>query len=409
MNNSSRLRSVFILLFGSGLLVQLGLFLGIIFLSRLYHPDAFGEYGFYAGIASVIAVVAGLRFDYLGFSEGGGERSKADFYLVSLLIALIVSAVVFLISVLVKGYFPTRSGFPFWVLFFVFSAALFNLGTQYLLSKGQYKHFSYWRFLQVVIQIGGGAAAYAMFPQHGLSMAFALSQLVIGLGILAFASKDLLVVTAKRLKQCWLDFYRVAAANSAISLLQYSTPFAPVLFGSLVYTKADVGAYFLFSQIFASPLSILRRSLMNFMNAEFASPDKARQVWRANVKHAFKVIALLAAALLVGGGLLVALGQQVVSIALGQAWASYWGLLIPMFFYYMLDAFLQPLTTLLPLWGHHALALRIEAGRFISVFLVLPAIFFLFPASFLTFCAVYFTVMIFFYSLVVVNLYLEVC
>lgn len=408
MQNTSRLTKTFFLLVSSGALVQSCLLLGAIFLSRLYSPGAFGEYGFYAGIASVLVVISGLRFDYINFTSGFDGNKKANFFVISLGASFLVFLIVFFLANLLAGYFPEKSGFAFWLLFFVASYSIFYQATQYLLARGQYRVFSRSRLAQVLLYIGAGVAFYKYYPDQGLSLAAILSQFILGVGVLLFLAKDLAQVSFRNMVLLWREYYRRAFVNSSISLLQSSAPFAPILFGTILFSSADVGAYFLFSQLVSSPLSVFRRSFMNFLNAEFNSPLELKRALTGKYMLILKAIIALALIVVLGVVLAIVFGRDFVGATLGGGWSEYWRLLIPMFVYYIIDSLLQPLTTLLPIWGRHGLAFRIEAARFVVIFLVLPITAWLFSVSFIIFCIFFYLVMVFFYVATAVSLYSEV-
>ena len=368
MSDFFKIRSAFLILFSANIGVQVFLFLGMLLLVRLYSPEAFGEYGFYAGVATAVTVISGGRFDYLAFVEG--ERCKSGvFYFLSLMVAGFICFFSFVFAKWLSGYWLERVYFEWWVLFFVASSAIFYLGTQCLISWADYSAFAKFRFFQILLQISMGVGLSYWMSGHGLSLAFAGSQLVLGLILFGGILWRCGIPRFSDLMSLLNEFKAKAFANSLISIMQYSAPFCPLFFGAVFYSKGEVGAYFVFSQIAAAPLSVLRRSLLSFLNAELNMVQKAIDLSRflARVKPVFFIIPIvfICAVLMV----LVLCRDDVVRLLLGNVWLAYSTLLVPLVIYYFFDAFLQPFTTLLPLWGFTRVSLVFEFLRFFLAYI----------------------------------------
>ena len=188
--------------------------------------------------------------------------------------------------------------------------------------------------------------------------------------------------------------------NTVSTGLQYSAPLAPILLGGYFFKSSEVGAYFVVSQIFAAPLGILRRSFLSFLNAEASSPEKAEAIL-VGIKKEFLMRVL-------GGGCLVMasllsvfwfFGSSVVTILIGVQWVGYSYLLMPLAAYFMIDAVLQPFSTLAPLWRRGQAAFLFELFRFFLVYVLGLALIEVGVVSFI--CYIYFFVasMIFVYLL----------
>ena len=402
----SKVAKAFVVLLGGGMLVQGLMFLSTLILSRIYTPESFGELGFYAGVASITAVVAGLRFDYIAFANGSFQKSV--FYSISLICAAVVIALMGVASLIAEFYFIHKSNFVVLVILFCFSAALFNLGTQYLLAVGRYKTFANLRLLQVVAQISIGLLLYKVSPHGGLLCAFAVSQLLVGLAILAMLYKTISVISLSEILRCWRSNVRPALINSLISLLQYSTPFAPVLIGGIYYSKPEIGAYFIFAQIFSAPLVIFRRSAINFLNGEVGSVSKASEILSGHKIIIVRAIGVCIFLLTFGAILFFLLDKWFVNLLFGSKWLPYSVLVLPLFLFFCLDAILQPFSTLLPLWGFQSSAFIFEFLRFILIFVALPCLIIFYSPSFIEFLVAYIMVMVFVYILTLVSAYKKV-
>lgn len=393
----------FVSLLGSGFVVQCLILCGVIVLSRFYGPDSFGDFGFYSGLASIVAIVAGLRFDYIGFSQSG--ENKAVFFAVSLVNSVAVVLAILLIMIVAGQYLgigPERC-----LLTFVFclSASVFYLATQYLIAKSEYGVFAYLRFFQAISQVLLGVALYEVMPSYGLVVAFVVSQFAAGGIALVLSWKSISSVSTSSMLSCWGEYNGRALANVLVSLLQYSTPFAPTLIAAFFFTKSDIGAYFLLAQAVTAPLAVFRRSFINFLNGEVFGINQANSLLN-HYGQLVRRLVLGGFVLLIIGALVIHFyGAALIGVVFGSNWVGYAPLLLPIFVYFVLDALLQPITTLLPLWGFHRLAIGYEFIRFCLVFLIVPLFLFFTDIGFMWFLIMYFSAMFAVYILTLIAVY----
>lgn len=389
--------SVFLLMLGSGGVTQLALFLGAILLARMYGPENFGMLAFYLGIGSVVAVVSGLRFELIGFSQEADKKNI--YYVLSLVASVVVVLLVFGFSLLFNYDAACV------LLLICASSALFYLTTQHLISVGSYRLFSILRLLQVIAQVVVGVLLFEILPDNGLLIAYSLSQLIIGLYILVWSLDCFKGICIAQLKAAFEVKLKGALSNSLTSLLQYSTPFAPALLGSFFYSSAEVGAYFVVSQAIAAPLAIFRRSVINFLNGQAATPKKALEILKGLSAYLFPM--------LLGGGLFIFFigfcaslyGTELMALLFGPHWQGFGSIVVPILIYFIMDMLLQPLTTLLPLWGYHGQALKFEGIRFLLVFAVLPAYALLSGVGFEGFLSLYFLLMMSVYVITLIEVF----
>jgi hypothetical protein len=188
--------------------------------------------------------------------------------------------------------------------------------------------------------------------------------------------------------------------NSFLTFIQYSTPVIPVLFGGYIFDKSQIGAYFLFSQTMAVPFSLVRRNVLILFNGEYSDPGKIKKLFEHVLTTRNVLIATsVFLSLLV---FLVFCSKYIIIMFFGREWLIFSWLLSLLFVYYFIDALLQPLTTLYPLWGEVNKALGFELTRFISVAIILPLIAFFAKLSFLYFIILFLIIMLLIY---VVNFY----
>lgn len=370
--------------------------------ARLYSPTAFGTLAYVSGFASIIAIVSGLRFDYIVFSKK--ESEKPLYNSISFLIMLSLHVLIAVILIGIDVLSELISDRTYWLVFFSFSSSVFYLSTQLLISVGNYSFFSKVRVLQAIVQLGTGFVFFYLNPTVGLILAYSVSQLAIGLLVYYFNFKSLFYLKINDIKACFLLNFKNALYNSVIILIQYSTPFAPILIGEYLYRTNDVGAFFLLSSAICAPLAIFRRSLVNLFNGELTSPKKAR-VLIGRMTNKFLVLVAIIVAMLCGIVLIILFSKEIVLLAFGKQWLLYSNLMLPLFVFFFLDMIFQPFTTLLPLWGKQNYSMFLESIRFGLVFFVLPFLAFWLSFSYLNLVIGYFVLSTLIYILTIFKVF----
>jgi len=370
--------------------------------ARLYSPEDFGALAYVSGFASIIAIVSGLRFDYIAFSKK--EEEKHLFNVLTLFLMFLVH-LIFIFFVIISNIFSDLfSGKSYWLVFFSFSSSIFYLSTQLLVSIGNYKYFSRVRILQALLQLVFGFLFFYLNWSNGLIIAYSLSQLIIGLIVYKSYLQKFSNLKRYNLKECFLAEYKQASYNTIIVLIQYATPFAPILLGQYLFESKEVGAFYLISSAVASPMSILRRSLLNLFNGEVTSVQKARNLM-TNFKNKNIILIGLIFSFITCVLFLFFYSEDVVRLFFGTQWLRYSYYIVPLFVVFFLDMIFQPFTTLLPLWGKQKYSMFFECLRFLLVYLIVPIVAYLMSFSYFSFFNLYFLATTSVYILIILKVY----
>lgn len=389
---------IFIKLMSSGILVQALMLLSTLVFSRIYLVDDFGELAFYASFGSIMAIIGGLRFDYILLKESISDKVGA--YFLSNISSLFLNLIIFLIFFIIQYFFQLLDYNLFILFLFGFGFSLFNNLTQFFVAQKKYNYFINLRFIQVITVFVIAALAYVSpYELKGLLWAYGGSQFLLGLIGFIFVLKNKSVeVNLVSLRKFYKENISEAAKNSLISFMQYSTPLIPVFVGGMFYDKKIIGAYFVFSQMISAPLNVIRRNLLIYFNGEFSSKEK--------FYNAFYKVFSLTRFLLFLGVLSVLLlityffKDELTLLVLGSQWSPYAYLLLPLVFYFVFDSILQPFTTLLPLWNKVNVSLLYEGIRFILLVIILPALIYIFKFDFVIFLTIYILVMLCVYLMI---------
>ncbi|AQZ80180.1 hypothetical protein BUM88_00210 [Acinetobacter calcoaceticus] len=389
---------IFIKLMSSGILVQALMLLSTLVFSRIYLVDDFGELAFYASFGSIMAIIGGLRFDYILLKESISDKVGA--YFLSNISSLFFNLIIFLIFFIIQYFFQLLDYNLFILFLFGFGFSLFNNLTQFFVAQKKYNYFITLRFIQVITVFVIAALAYVSpYELKGLLWAYGGSQFLLGLIGFVFVLKNKSVeVNLVSLRKFYKENISEAAKNSLISFMQYSTPLIPVFVGGMFYDKKIIGAYFVFSQMISAPLNVIRRNLLIYFNGEFSSKEKFYNAF-------YKVFSLTRFVLFLSILSVILLityffKDELTILVLGSQWSPYAYLLLPLVFYFVFDSLLQPFTTLLPLWNKVNISLLYEGGRFILLVIVLPALIHIFKFDFVIFLTIYIFIMLCVYLMI---------
>ncbi|XZT13222.1 lipopolysaccharide biosynthesis protein [Acinetobacter baumannii] len=389
---------IFIKLMSSGILVQALMLLSTLVFSRIYLVDDFGELAFYASFGSIMAIIGGLRFDYILLKES--IWNKVGAYFLSNISSFFSNLIIFLIFFIIQYFFHLLNYNLFILFLFGFGFSIFNNLTQFFVAQKKYNYFITLRFIQVITVFVIAALAYvSSYELKGLLWAYGGSQFLLGLMGFVFVLKNKSVeINLVSLHKFYKENISEAAKNSLISFMQYSTPLIPVFVGGMFYDKKIIGAYFVFSQMISAPLNVIRRNLLIYFNGEFSSKEKFYNAF-------YKVFSLTRFVLFLSILSVVLLityffKDELTILVLGSQWSPYAYLLLPLVFYFIFDSLLQPFTTLLPLWNKVNISLLYEGCRFILLVIVLPVLIHIFKFDFVIFLTIYIFIMLCVYLMI---------
>ena len=385
-------------LIAGGVIVQILVAVSVVISSRLYKPEVFGELGWYLSFASVFAIVAAMRFDYIVLSDRVCAEEKNEFFSNAIVVSIITFFLLCIGVVIANNVFHFKYNIIY-LLLFCLSLSFFNLLSQYLILIKDYNKFIFYKTNQLLLQIVMIVGFYYVFHENGLLLANILPQLIISILFFLFIRKSLSFKLNNFIPFFYKN-YREDFKNYFLTFIQYSTPVIPVLFGGYVFDKSQIGAYFLFSQTMAVPFSLIRRNVLILFNGEYSDAKKIKELFESVLTARNFIIVLMSFACFLV--FLVFCSSYIIMIFFGREWLEFSWLLSLLFIYYFFDALLQPLTTLYPLWGKVNKALGFELVRFASVAIVLPLVVFFAKLSFSSFVILFLIIMLLIY---VVNFY----
>lgn len=365
-------KSAFSTLLGSSIVAQVILVACSMIFARVYSADAFGMLAQITGLASIVTVVVGLRFDHMAFSKS--DDQKTQLYGAAFLVLAALSLAMLLASTLAILVGAKNRSELLWLALFAIANGSYYLCSQWQIARRDYKAFGRVRIIQACAQLAIGISLYVVLPANGMLLAVIASQGIVAFIIWRDSSSRPIKVWGAHTFACIRANFRVAATNSTSALLQYSTPFAPVVIGPLFFPAGEVGAYFLFSSAIAAPCAILRRSILSYFNGEMNSPGRVMSFLTLAVRQYWTILLACLAAVLFALTLLQLHHEIIVKIVFGNKWQLYSSLVVPLVLFFAFDTVLQPFSTFLGMWGREGAQIYIEVLRFMLTFGAWPLI-----------------------------------
>lgn len=377
----------------SAILAQILYLICLPYLSRVYTPSDFGLLASVSTIASLFVIFSVLRIDFLFIKN---QNNTTNYFYSALLILLVMS----LLSIFILEVIDYPLVIPNWQLFICFLfIGLYSIGTNFSVGTSDYKSLSIGRIIQIILQCLVMMFFAKYYDSYGLIYGFVVGQLVASLYF--FYKLDIGRFDFYKILELVKVSKKFCTNNTLLAMLQYSVPLVPILVGKYFYTTAELGGYFLFFQTFAGPFAIIRRSLLNIVNAEFADKLKFSLFFQkmslSNKTKPIIVIYLLIGVIIVFG--LNIFGNEVAALVFGNDWFEFGYLLKWVLLFFLVDIILQPFASLLGLWENYKASYFVEIFRFFSIAIFLPSMVYILKFDFATYIMFHVLTMTFIYLL----------
>jgi len=348
-------------------------------LTRLYLPSTYGNFANLMALSAIYSPIASLRYDFIYFKDKQNPNQYLSACFISLAITLPLFCLIYVVSY--PGVFSQFD--KFLLLAASFTAALLNLSSQFLIGSLEYSAFSRTKALQGIFQVAISLLLGFAGLSSGLIIALISAQIITTwLQFRALKPGMKISIDIHNGLHLFRNNIKIAITSTITTLLQYSTPFAPIFISMLYYTKPDSGGYFFCAQLFAVPLSLFRRSLLNIITSEFSELKNAHSNFKSlkmkTKKMQVSVIGFTTLIIL----LVYYKGPWLFGIFFGKEWINAGNLAWIILLMFIIDMICQPISNMLTLWNKERKNLVIEFIRFCSVFVVPIALIKILPLEF---------------------------
>lgn len=267
-------------------------------LTRLYSPEAFGQFGIFLSIVAILSVFATLRFER-GIVVAGSVREQRSLFLLVAGIAVMTGGALTLLSMLIprESLPPDASAHLVvlrewgWIIGLAVTLTGWEIALRHIaLKRGYFGVMALSRVGHSCVQGGGQVAMGGLGWSAGLTLGAVIS-LAFRICWLAWAlAKDLRFIFRRSLvdiRGAWRrnkDFPRyMVAASLCTSFISQGL----MVMGGALASAAVVGQLYLAHRMLVLPMSLLTRSVtdVNFKELSEIDVNKIRRVYLSRAKR----------------------------------------------------------------------------------------------------------------------------
>jgi len=291
-------------------------------LSRVYTPEDFGVLAFFMAILSVGGVLATLRYE-LAIMVAPNEEEASQFWIASLIIALLIGGVVLLG---ISGSYPWISEMEtFHVLFFILPIlvalkGLFNASNLWLTRREEYKRVATAKVTQTTVNSGSSLLFGIMqMGPAGLLLGTFLGQCssALMLGVRSWKQASLLKKVWERSRVLQLlkkhsDFPKVNSLHVLVDTLQDQVT---VILLTTFFASPVLGLYSFAFRVLKTPVSMIGSAMYQVFFQQ--SNDRSKEQIAPMIKKIYTIQFAIGAP---GFALLFFIAPDVFAFVFGEEW-----------------------------------------------------------------------------------------
>ncbi len=261
---------------GGSAVAALAAFAGIIWLPRVYEPAAFGFFGIFVAIISLLGGLSTGGYDFAMMLPDSHESARR-LGKAALITALgSVSVATGLVAFLTWGpwpYFAEWRGIQWLIPFSLWIEATLFVGQAWKNRLRLYPRLAWVRGVKPAVQVVAAGGLVYLLPKQGLIVAFVLSQLV-GLAML-IPRRGWLPLRGPWLEEArrYSDFPRYSLVSQA---LNQASRYLPYFLIPVFYTEAINGQFAQADRVMMLPMALIS------MAAGQVFYEQAARSWRKN-------------------------------------------------------------------------------------------------------------------------------
>lgn len=267
-------------------------------LTRLYSPEAFGQFGIFLSVVAILSVLATLRFER-GIVVTGSTREQQSLFLLVVGIAVVTGTIVMLFSLLIplEWLLPETSAYLVvlrewgWIIGLAVTFTGWEIALRHMaLKRGYFGVMAVSRVGHSCVQGGSQAVMGGMGWSTGLTLGAVFSLAFRVCWLARALSKDMKAVCRRSVVDvsgAWRrnkDFPRyMVAASLCTSFISQGL----MVVGGTLASAAVVGQLYLAHRMLVLPMSLLTRSItdVNFKELSETNVSQIRRVYLSRAKR----------------------------------------------------------------------------------------------------------------------------
>lgn len=340
-------------------------------LSRLYEPEAFGEWGIFSSVLTIAGIAIALGYDnaIVKVRTDSEALNVSVLCIVAALVCILLLTIVFIAgSYLGIAFFKDFPHLPLLVVCLLMSP-IYNV-----LSNLSNRFERYTLMSTASIVLGGSQAAFRIL--FGTWIVVAINGLILGTTIAQLVNILFMLVCLYPLlrKQDWKsigveNIRRVASENKLFalydapaSLLSFAAFNLPIIILSLYYHKAEIGCYSIIIQLLLMPMSFIGSAMGRVYYKQISENMDSNEKVRHITTQVVKVTSLISIMPLL---FLAVGGDKIVVLFLGEKWGNAGNMALCLALWSLLTILTQPLMPLLRLKDRQSDLLRCNLLYFV--------------------------------------------
>lgn len=321
LKKSETVRNTATLGIGTGISQLIPILMSFI-LSRIYTPEAYGDYGIFINYANIILVFVCARYEY-AIMLPKKEHEAINIFNLCILISLIVCGLLYLILIggdIADIKLVEELPYKYLLPAYIFAASILQISNNYANRTERYKVISTAAIGRSVIQAAARTAMGLMKNFGGLiwgcfiATASSMAYIVFSLNIFRKTRKLMSFKDMKMLMKRYSNFPKYQMPGSLMNILSTSLP---VILLGWFYTKETVGFFTMSISLLYIPISMIGNVLGQLYYKRATSSSKANtsrfalQIFSTN----YIIGIAMFFTILIGG-------EKMFEVLLGEEWSK---------------------------------------------------------------------------------------
>lgn len=331
-------------------------------LSRLVHPEVFGQFAIMLAIASSMVGAASLRLEVLSLGEPDDERA-GELRVLALRSVLLFGITAALVAIVF--WVATGSRVGLWVPAIILMGSVPSIALAKLQRERRYKAIAADTFVQGaglgIFQLG---FAWLSPTVASLAAGYALSRSAL------LRHVDVRSLFRRSRGSLWASYRAKARQAGTSAFINNLAGQLPLLLTGAVFSPSLAGILAMGLRVFVSPLSVVGRAAAHLSMGEITLLMRNRRGGGNAAKALLKgmgSLSLLVAPILIGA---LTMGPYVVALVLGEGWAESGDVVRALALGASFQFVVSPFSQLLNVGGASSWLLKWDLARLVGVSMI---------------------------------------
>jgi lipopolysaccharide exporter len=370
-----------LVVFSGTFLAQVFILLSLLFLTKIYPPESFGQLGGFQAVVGILWVFATLRYD-LSVSLVRNTQEKSALLFGSIALVITFSAISLLLIWLTSGYIFRTFGdiaglmsFRYWVPVGIFALSVYSILEYYLVGEEKYLTVAIAKIVQALTMCGlQFLLSMNTVSGRSLIIGYAAGYLLSIITVFVH-EKHLLLLLKQRFNDSLVFVYDILRKYNYYPKVSFPSALAnlastnlPLILVDTIYSAEVAGHFFMAQRIIGTPIDLVTSSLSQVFLGSASSmlnkqPHELKSLYIKSISKLFVLAIIPFVSIFI-------LSEPIIGWVFGNEWL-FTGSLISMFtFMYFARLISMPLSQMLNILNRMDVQLFWDLLRLVSVSLL---------------------------------------